>query len=174
MIITKRSLAKQAQLGLHFQETAGTVCHTRQPRAREGGGEGENVGTRYHECLLPDQAQLHHFLAIGRRYRRQRGAARLTTVGKPCPGGSVPVVFKGRQLQYQSLRQHGPSAMLGVLCCDIHRNLCVCVLCAWLSANEVSQKISDETFYAQSQIMVENVPEFSAESLCLRQGVLTS
>ncbi len=34
-------------------------------------------------------------------------------------------------------------------------------------------KISDETFYAQSQIMVENVPEFSAESLCLRQGVLT-
>ncbi len=34
--------------------------------------------------------------------------------------------------------------------------------------------VSDETFYAQSQIMVENVPEFSAESLCLRQGVLTS
>ncbi len=31
--------------------------------------------------------------------------------------------------------------------------------------------ISDETFYAQSQIMVDNVPEFSAESLCLRQGV---
>ncbi len=31
--------------------------------------------------------------------------------------------------------------------------------------------ISDETFYAQSQIMVEKVPEFSAESLCLRQGI---
>ncbi len=31
--------------------------------------------------------------------------------------------------------------------------------------------ISDETiFYTQSQIMVEKVPEFSAESLCLRQG----
>ncbi len=34
--------------------------------------------------------------------------------------------------------------------------------------------ISDETFYAHSQIMVEKVPEFSAESLCLRQGMLTS
>ncbi len=34
--------------------------------------------------------------------------------------------------------------------------------------------ISDETFYAQSQIMVEKVPEFSAESLCLRQGRITS
>ncbi len=34
--------------------------------------------------------------------------------------------------------------------------------------------ISDETFYSQSQIMVEKIPEFSAESLCLRQGVLTS
>ncbi len=32
--------------------------------------------------------------------------------------------------------------------------------------------VSDETFYAQSQIMVEKIPEFSAESLCLRQGVL--
>ncbi len=34
--------------------------------------------------------------------------------------------------------------------------------------------ISDETFYTQSQIMVEKVPEFSAESLCLRQGWVTS
>ncbi len=33
--------------------------------------------------------------------------------------------------------------------------------------------ISEETFYTQSQIMVERVPEFSAESLSLRQGVLT-
>ncbi len=33
--------------------------------------------------------------------------------------------------------------------------------------------ISDETFYTQSQIMVEKVPEFSAESLCLRQGMVT-
>ncbi len=32
---------------------------------------------------------------------------------------------------------------------------------------------SDETFYTQSQIMVEKVPEFSAESLCLRQGMVT-
>ncbi len=33
----------------------------------------------------------------------------------------------------------------------------------------------DETFYTQSQIMVEKVPEFSAESLCLRrQGMVTS
>ncbi len=31
--------------------------------------------------------------------------------------------------------------------------------------------ISDETFYTQSEIMVEKVPEFSAESLCLRQGM---
>ncbi len=34
--------------------------------------------------------------------------------------------------------------------------------------------ISDETFYTQSQIIVEKVPEFSAESLCLRQGMVTS
>ncbi len=34
--------------------------------------------------------------------------------------------------------------------------------------------ISDETFCTQSQIMVEKVPEFSAGSLCLRQGMLTS
>ncbi len=34
--------------------------------------------------------------------------------------------------------------------------------------------ISDETFYAQSQIMVEKVPEFSAQSLCRRQGMVTS
>ncbi len=34
--------------------------------------------------------------------------------------------------------------------------------------------ISDETFYTQSQIMVEKVPEFSAESLCHRQGMVTS
>ncbi len=34
--------------------------------------------------------------------------------------------------------------------------------------------ISDETFYTQSQIMVEKVPDFSAESLCLRQGMVTS
>ncbi len=33
--------------------------------------------------------------------------------------------------------------------------------------------ISDETFCTQSQIMVEKVPEFSAESLCLRQGTVT-
>ncbi len=33
-------------------------------------------------------------------------------------------------------------------------------------------KISDETFYTQSQIMVEKVPEFSAESVCLRQGMV--
>ena len=33
--------------------------------------------------------------------------------------------------------------------------------------------IFDETFYTQSQIMVEKVPEFSAESLCLRQGMVT-
>ncbi len=33
---------------------------------------------------------------------------------------------------------------------------------------------SDETFYTQSQIMVEKVPEFSAESLCFRQGMVTS
>ncbi len=33
--------------------------------------------------------------------------------------------------------------------------------------------ISDETFYTQSQIMVEKVPEFLAESLCLRQGMVT-
>ncbi len=32
--------------------------------------------------------------------------------------------------------------------------------------------VSDETFYTQSQIMVEKVPEFSAESLCLRQGMV--
>ncbi len=30
---------------------------------------------------------------------------------------------------------------------------------------------SDETFCTQSQIMVEKVPEFSAESLCLHQGM---
>ncbi len=37
-------------------------------------------------------------------------------------------------------------------------------------------RISDETFYtqhAQSQIMVEKVPEFSPESLCLRQGMVS-
>ncbi len=34
--------------------------------------------------------------------------------------------------------------------------------------------ISDEPFYTQSQIMVEEVPEFSAESLCIRQGMVTS
>ncbi len=34
--------------------------------------------------------------------------------------------------------------------------------------------ISDETFHTQSQIMVEKVPEFSAESLCLRRGMVTS
>ncbi len=34
--------------------------------------------------------------------------------------------------------------------------------------------ISDETFYTQTQIMVEKFPEFSAESLCLRQGMVTS
>ncbi len=34
--------------------------------------------------------------------------------------------------------------------------------------------ISDETFYTQSHIMVDKVPEFSAESLCLRQGMVTS
>ncbi len=34
--------------------------------------------------------------------------------------------------------------------------------------------ISDETFYTQSQKMVEKVPEVSAESLCLRQGMVTS
>ncbi len=33
--------------------------------------------------------------------------------------------------------------------------------------------ISDETFCTQSQIMVEKVPEFSAESLWLRQGMVT-
>ncbi len=33
---------------------------------------------------------------------------------------------------------------------------------------------SDETFYTQSQIMVEKVPEFLAESLCLRQGMVNS
>ncbi len=33
---------------------------------------------------------------------------------------------------------------------------------------------SDETFYTQSQIIVEKVPEFLAESLCLRQGMVTS
>ncbi len=33
---------------------------------------------------------------------------------------------------------------------------------------------SDETFCTQSQITVEKVPEFSAESLCLRQGMATS
>ncbi len=35
-------------------------------------------------------------------------------------------------------------------------------------------RISDETFCTQSQIMVEKVLEFSAESLCLRQGMATS
>ncbi len=34
--------------------------------------------------------------------------------------------------------------------------------------------ISDETFCTQSQIRVEKFPEFSAESLCLRQGMVTS
>ncbi len=34
----------------------------------------------------------------------------------------------------------------------------------------INYMISDETFYTQSQIMVEKVPEFSAESLCLCQG----
>ncbi len=34
--------------------------------------------------------------------------------------------------------------------------------------------ISDETFYTQSQIMVEKVPKFSSESFCLRQGMVTS
>ncbi len=34
--------------------------------------------------------------------------------------------------------------------------------------------ISDETSYMQSQIMVEKVPESSAESLCLHQGMVTS
>ncbi len=39
---------------------------------------------------------------------------------------------------------------------------------------EKCSKLSDETFYTQSQIIVEKVPEFSAESLCLRQGMVTS
>ncbi len=34
--------------------------------------------------------------------------------------------------------------------------------------------IYGETFCTQSQIMVEKVPEFSAESLCLCQGMATS
>ncbi len=34
--------------------------------------------------------------------------------------------------------------------------------------------ISDGTFCTQSQITVEKVPEFSAKSLCLRQGMVTS
>ncbi len=34
--------------------------------------------------------------------------------------------------------------------------------------------ISDETFYKQSQIIVEKVRKFSAESLCLHQGMVTS
>ncbi len=35
----------------------------------------------------------------------------------------------------------------------------------------LGETISDETFYTRSQIMVEKVPEFLAESLCLRQGM---
>ncbi len=34
--------------------------------------------------------------------------------------------------------------------------------------------ISDETFYTQSQTMVEKIPEFSAESLCLRHVTPTA
>ncbi len=34
--------------------------------------------------------------------------------------------------------------------------------------------ISDEAYCTQSQNYVEKVPKFSAESLCLRQGLVTS
>ncbi len=35
------------------------------------------------------------------------------------------------------------------------------------------QKVSNHSFYAQSRLWW-NIPEFSAESLCLRQGMATS
>ena len=47
----------------------------------------------------------------------------------------------------------------------------------YLTYMEIALTISDETFYmfyTQSQIMVEKVPKFSAESLCLHQGMVTS
>ncbi len=44
----------------------------------------------------------------------------------------------------------------------------------WSECFWTLETISDETSYTQSQITVEKVPELSAESLCLRQGMVTS
>ncbi len=46
--------------------------------------------------------------------------------------------------------------------------------CLFPPFQNFSNLISDETFCTQSQNYVEEVPEFSAESLCFRQGMVTS